>query len=115
MRICNGRAWLFQTHLQAQILILRTAVLPLIESNDVWPFEFPKGIVRNMKVLNDTLYIVGAFETFNGEDLNSVFKWDGFQIESMNADFDYNLDAFSETFGGHCIASFQNTIVMEIS
>ncbi len=97
---------------RAQVNSNQGNLFPLIESNDVWPFEFPKGIVRDMKVLNDTLYIVGAFETFNGEDLNSVFKWDGFQIESMNADFDYNLDAFSETFGGHCIASFQNTIVM---
>jgi hypothetical protein len=88
--------------------------MPLIEKNDSWPFETCVGKANDMIVFQDTLYVVGTFQNFNGEPLNGIFKWDGENIHSTNAPFDISNAETNSLVGVHCITTFNDKIVIGV-
>lgn len=89
-------------------------IMPLIEKSDSWPFETCVGTAIDMIVFQDTLYVVGTFQNFNGEPLNGIFKWDGENIHSTNAPFDISSAGPGSLVGIHCITTFNNKIVVGV-
>lgn len=100
--------------INAQLINNIDGFTPMVESDDAWPFEIAQGIARDMIVFDDTLYIVGTFQEFNGMDLNGVFKWDGDHIHTANAPFNFSAVPFPSTEGVHCISIFQNHLVIGV-
>lgn len=90
-------------------------VLPLIEMDDTWPFEFVNGQSSDLIVFEDTLYAVGVFGEFNGLAQNGILKWDGTHVHSMNSPFDFDESDWVGNNGVTAINVFQNQLVIAVN
>ncbi|MEZ4800883.1 MAG: T9SS type A sorting domain-containing protein [Flavobacteriales bacterium] len=97
---------------KAQLNAPYDGVLPLIEKDDVWPFEFATGQASDLVIFQDTLYAVGTFGEFNGLQLNGILKWDGTHVHSMNSTFEVDPEGWIFQGGFTCINVFQNHLVI---
>lgn len=105
---------LFSNLLQSQFNSNYGNLLPLVNAGDEWPFDHVKGFVHDMKVIEDSLYVVGIFDTFNGMSLGGIFKWDGQEVSQINTPFllEYGSNDLIKSI--HCINTYENRIVVGI-